>query len=359
MALLATLQYRWLGRISEAERDRMQCDAETGAVRVRAGLRRELTRAYLLFQIEPRADADDQRDALRRALRSLAGDVEVPAPHQGRLHLHAGPPGTGRLDISIRRRAGCTPVDWPASMSDWRSTATRSERSGSEVRRIGMFIRRMSQPIWETAPAVVSPMPLPLMFLTEHGGGAADAPRFSFTRSLALDRGLHLQRAAAGAGGTHFTADGGGLDFQVAVVSRRPGRRRESIRRSAVHAGAGARRRDGGSVQVRTQDFSRVASEVRRFTRLPRLAPPMDRRPGTGKAGRQRRDRDPLKARVRRRVVQPGSGGAGGRRRAASTPSTTTARSDGHATELEADSRPPLRLARDGGGTACGAATWS
>ena len=58
MALLATLQYRWLGQVSEAERERMQSTTRTGASEFALDVDRELTRAYLLFQIEPGSDAE-------------------------------------------------------------------------------------------------------------------------------------------------------------------------------------------------------------------------------------------------------------------------------------------------------------
>src|SRR4029450_10707847 len=51
--LLATLQYRWLGQISGAERDRMTSILNTRASAFAQDVDRELTRAYLLFQLDP------------------------------------------------------------------------------------------------------------------------------------------------------------------------------------------------------------------------------------------------------------------------------------------------------------------
>ena len=51
IALLATLQYRWLGQISGAERDRMTATLNTRATAFGQDLDREMTRAYLLFQL--------------------------------------------------------------------------------------------------------------------------------------------------------------------------------------------------------------------------------------------------------------------------------------------------------------------
>src|SRR5258708_40353881 len=51
--LLATLQYKWLGEISGAQRDRMTAILNTRAAAFGQDFDRELTRAYLLFQIDP------------------------------------------------------------------------------------------------------------------------------------------------------------------------------------------------------------------------------------------------------------------------------------------------------------------
>src|SRR5260221_5337061 len=50
--LLATLQYKWLGQISGAERDRMTATLNTRAAAFGQDFDREITRAYLLFQLD-------------------------------------------------------------------------------------------------------------------------------------------------------------------------------------------------------------------------------------------------------------------------------------------------------------------
>src|SRR5262249_56121564 len=53
IGLLATLQYHWLGQISEAERERMSATLQASASGFAEDFDRELNRAYLLFQIGP------------------------------------------------------------------------------------------------------------------------------------------------------------------------------------------------------------------------------------------------------------------------------------------------------------------
>src|SRR5262245_47019653 len=53
IVLLATLQYRLLGQLSNAERERMTAALNTRATAFAQDFDREITRAYLLFQLDP------------------------------------------------------------------------------------------------------------------------------------------------------------------------------------------------------------------------------------------------------------------------------------------------------------------
>ena len=53
VAGLAALQYRWLGQVSDAERDRMRASVRARATQVGEAFDREITRAYLLLQLDP------------------------------------------------------------------------------------------------------------------------------------------------------------------------------------------------------------------------------------------------------------------------------------------------------------------
>ena len=83
--LLATLQYQWLGQISGAERERMTATLNTRASAFGEDFDRELTRAYLLFQLDPMQQDQSAAGGIVDALRPLAGDRALPADDQGRL----------------------------------------------------------------------------------------------------------------------------------------------------------------------------------------------------------------------------------------------------------------------------------
>jgi len=56
LCVLATLQYRWLGQISSSEKERMQRNLQSSAMSFSRDFDREITRAYIDFQLEKRAD---------------------------------------------------------------------------------------------------------------------------------------------------------------------------------------------------------------------------------------------------------------------------------------------------------------
>lgn len=120
VAVLAGLQYRWLGQVSQAERGRMH---ETMTARVQAladDLDREIARLYVAFQLRsPEMEAIDAaltrryqlwRDAGGRA--SLVRDIYLAR-------------GEGSLERLDRDRGTLSPVEWPASFEPIRTSQVR------------------------------------------------------------------------------------------------------------------------------------------------------------------------------------------------------------------------------------------
>src|SRR5215211_4542445 len=55
LPLLAVLQFRWLGEVSRAERERMQATLKTAVANFSQDFDREMSRAYLSFQMDASA----------------------------------------------------------------------------------------------------------------------------------------------------------------------------------------------------------------------------------------------------------------------------------------------------------------
>ena len=284
LLLLATLQYVWLGRISEAERERLQATLAARSVEFAQDFDRELARAYLLFQTEgPEratgasarfAERYDRWQATSSYPRLLKDFYIVGRGSAGGFELQ-------RFDATSRT---LRPAEWPESMADWRTRLDdRAERRPDGA---ALVIRRLPAPVWETVPALI--VPTPILFVSERPGLTAfSPPEFSYT-VLAIDLDYVKKELLPSLAQRHFRKAGDASEYDVAVIDR-------AGDGSVVYQSTTAstpRTADSGDAsaplfQLRTQDFSAVAAEVRRFamfstttTRVEHQAETRDRRDG-------------------------------------------------------------------------------
>jgi signal transduction histidine kinase len=289
LGLLATLQFQWLGQVSDAERDRMRATLEAGASSFAQDFDGELTRAYLMFQSDPLGDADDPQ--ARFAARYDRWHASSKYPRLIRNFYVFAPGEIPRLEKFDPAARTFTAIEWPDSMRDWRAhlvevtTESNSVRGGDTL-----FIRRLVSPIWESVPALVVPSPLLVAGEGRREAGAHFSPRLIYT-ILEIDQEYVAGEMLPALAEQHLVRIGG-AEFQFAIVSRPPGSR--VIYRSSesfspapdVHADA---RTD--LFAVRPQDFGRVAAEVHRLTafattlrsRAEKDGQPRQSGPGTGR----------------------------------------------------------------------------
>ena len=260
IALLATLQYKWLGRISDAEREHMRATLNTRASGFAQDFDGELTRAYLLFQVDPQADASlDSRIALRyerwqstarypRMIRDIYSAIPGEMSELRRFN-----PAAHTLDL----------VAWPPALEPIReelSTASQETRDGS-----GFVVRTLPPPIWDNLPALVIPMPL-IVFNQQAGRPELRMmPGVSFVIVL-MDRAYITDEMLPALAQQHFRQTGDGFDYQLAVVN-------PSTSGIVYHSTPDFTPRPDAAAdasmdlfQVRMQDFGSIVSEVRRFT---------------------------------------------------------------------------------------------
>jgi signal transduction histidine kinase len=262
MALVAALQYRWLGQISEAERDRLRNGMTTGASEFALDFDREIARAFLMFQVDgpditQAADVDErfavQHDRWLSTARfpRLIEEFYRADQKNGTLRLR-------RLDPAQRVLA---PVDWPPEMGDWRDRLEMPElmeRNG----RNSLFVRRIPLAIWEEVPAIVVPTPMVV-------GGPPPAqisPILSYA-ILKIDLDYVSKELLPTLAERHFNAAGSDVGYRLAVVSTN--QKGTTIFRStpdfapSVDAPADAK---AGLFQLRPQDFAALNAEVRRYS---------------------------------------------------------------------------------------------
>jgi signal transduction histidine kinase len=283
IGLLATLQYQWLGRISEAERDRMRATLETGAAAFAQDVDSELARGYLLFQTDPLDDADDL--PTRFAARYDRWHATSKFPRLIK-NFYAFTPGEdARLEKFDPVTHAFAAIEWPASMRDWRAHLMDGTPEPPATTRDGdtLFIRRLASPLWDTVPAIVVPSPL---LLTGGGRGVNSvrvAPRLTYT-ILEIDEDYMSHEMLPALAEQHFTRISG-AEFQVAVVSRTGGGRVLYHSSAAFNPAPDAHADAAVDLfSVRPQDFSRVVSEVHQFANFAATLKPRGANSGKGGA---------------------------------------------------------------------------
>jgi len=261
LVLLAGLQYVWLGRISQAERERLQATLSLRTWEFAQDFDRELTRAYLLFQTEP--IPPDANPATRFATRydrwlATAAYPKLLKDFYVAQRVSTGEFGLRRFDAASRALHDAA---WPSSMADWRERLNdqRQRKNGDAA----LFIRRLPPPIWESVPALV--VPAPMFVVSEGPARAFSPPEFSYT-VLTLDLDYIKNHLLPDLARQHFRKAGDISDYQVAVVeSENPAH--VIYQSSASFRPDRDRSADASATlfQVRTQDFGAMAAEVRRF----------------------------------------------------------------------------------------------
>lgn len=117
---LAVLQYRWVGQVSTAERERMQRNLRTAAAQFRENFDSEIVRAVLSLQVGPatalEGASDRYTDRYETWLNTAAHPQVVAAvmlvdSDAGHLRLRRWNIETHVFD----------PAEWPASLAEWRA----------------------------------------------------------------------------------------------------------------------------------------------------------------------------------------------------------------------------------------------
>ena len=263
IALLATLQYRWVGRISDAERDGMRATLNARASGFASDFDSELTRAYLMFQLEP--PQPDESVAGRVAVRYDRWHATARYPRMLKEVYIAGAGGTGASALQ-RFNPGTRflePVEWPATLAALHTQIAARHEPPSPAG--ALVLRTMPPPLWESIPAVLIPSPL---LLLDQRQGRADVrmlPALSYT-VLLLDREYITGEMLPALARHHFRQAGDSVDYQVAVVS-------PADRAVVYHSAPAFLPKPDAKVdatvelfQVRMQEFGAIASEIRRFT---------------------------------------------------------------------------------------------
>jgi signal transduction histidine kinase len=284
LVLLATLQHRWIGRISDGERERMRTLLNARATAFAEDFDRELTRAYLLFQADPALEGYaaaerlaaryDRWQATARYPRMVGDIFLVSTPGEGKAEIQ-------RFDAAAR---SLEPAEWPESLLDLETHLARLPESQPP----GVQARSAVSVVLDQVPAIV--VPAPFIFLSHTiGGPVQHLTRLSFT-VVVLDRGYIVDEMLPALTLQHFREAEEGFNYQLAVL--RPAAKELVYQSSPEFTPAPDASTDAAVdlFQVRLQQFSAMAAEVRRFTAFV-TATPAEGAPGAGRlADKMRRE---------------------------------------------------------------------
>jgi signal transduction histidine kinase len=268
IALLATLQYQWLGQISAAERERMRANLTTRTAAFAMDVDRELTRAYLTYQLDPmendaalvtRLVARHERWQGTSRYPRLVKDVYVATrqPSQPTV-LQRFNPSTGFVE----------PAEWPEAFESIRSQIEAPVPEPSTTGAV--VVRATLASLWEKVPAIVAPSPV--VYISTSEGSPHPREDLGFRSGvrytiLALDREYLVSEMLPALAQHHFNAGAAEeTNYEMAVVSTEDKTTVFSTM-SAMSADDPAKADARAELfQVRVQDFAALATEVRRFT---------------------------------------------------------------------------------------------
>jgi signal transduction histidine kinase len=156
LPLLAVLQFRWLGEVSQAERERMQASLKTAVASFSQDFDAELTRAYLNFQMDAKIlrnrSWQDYAKRYDQWLRTapypqLVTGIYLVEPGENRQ------PRIARFDLALTR---FEPAEWPSQLETLRPRLDKEFKGERDETKA--FIESSVDTLADDGPALVMPI---------------------------------------------------------------------------------------------------------------------------------------------------------------------------------------------------------
>jgi signal transduction histidine kinase len=213
---IALLQYRWVGQVSVAERERMQRNLRNAALQFREAFDIEVGRATLYLQVGPNTSRDNGSEQYTDRYDNWLDTAEHPQILAG-IYIVDAPDAELRLRVFRGSTHTFEPAPWPEALQRWKSAFERERLQMATADPERRFERR--PPLVEDDALLVAPMrgAFPPPRLRSDAGLRPPAPPFGFTvLHLDLDyiRGAFLASLAQ----RHFRHDDGD-SYRVAVIA--------------------------------------------------------------------------------------------------------------------------------------------
>ena len=214
LPLLAVMQFRWLGEVSQAERERMQASLKTAAANFGQDFDGELTRAYVSFQMDSRILHDRDWQTYGRQYDQWM--QAAPHPQLVSAIYTVEPDAAGHLQFLRFDRPSLTfsPIAWPESFGKLRASLEDASNASREPGRL--IYRSAADLIDAEAEALVIPIP-DVSLIEDH---EAKGPLiFAGHVIVALNRDFVRNQLIPDLAARYF-AGGNGLDYRLAITRR-------------------------------------------------------------------------------------------------------------------------------------------
>lgn len=228
LATLATLQYRWLGQVSTGERERMHASLVAGSTQFSQDFNREITRAYLSFQMDAAILQDEKSGELAERFDEWNAKAPYPKLVSDLYVLDKGEGDLARFRHFNRNVGGFELTDWPGEFQSLRS---RLVTSGivPHVHEPALLEGLLIDPVEPNIPAIVSPIIAAPRFLvsekdnihietTRRTPGVTDQSPFAGYLIIKLNREVITNELIPTLAKRYFSG-GNGLEYNLAVIN--------------------------------------------------------------------------------------------------------------------------------------------
>lgn len=272
LALLALLQWRWIGEVSRLEQQRMRARLHAAGAAMARDFDGEVTRIFLAFHPEV---LEDPAEGMARTVRQYERwRAEAPYPGLVKEVLLVRRGEAGGLDL-LRLAPGArdfVPVPWPADLAEVRRDLERAPRTPEQgFREFAQLVHLVPE-----VPAMVVPCSLTPPPADGAAPGPPAPPSGDWARSqlvLRLDPRVIAGEILPDLTRRHF-GDATGGEYAVAVLDRRQPQRALFLSDPVVPAAA------FGDADARLGIFG-----LRLFEQMHVPPGPPGRAPGPGRAG--------------------------------------------------------------------------
>jgi signal transduction histidine kinase len=214
LLLLGTLQYRWVGQVSDAERMQMRAGAKARVEALTRDFDREVTRAFLGLQMDPETLRERAFDRYAERYEFWQRRAAHPALVKDVFLVEKGPGDAFRLSRFEPSGRTFEPAEWPATLA---AVRTRIEQFGRDKAPERVLRRGPADLISEDGPSLLMPVPSFVPSPRPSNSPAFGLFQLSAVTLVVLDLDYIQHELLPALAERHF-GSGGVLDYNLVAV---------------------------------------------------------------------------------------------------------------------------------------------